>query len=153
MNCKPKPKKAFTLIELLVVIAIIAILVVLIIMALNAARQRARDSKRRTDLRSVQTGLELYNDTSGSYPQVATYTLLKGQLENANQDYGFDVGDMPDDPLNTGTHVYGYNNGNSGIDYALGVRELEGAAGTNDTVCGVIWEHCVGTDMDIVPAN
>ena len=147
-------KKAFTLIELLVVIAIIAILVVLIILALNAARQRARDSQRRSDLRTVQTGLELYNDTNGAYPTSAGYDPeLKTALASA--DYGFDAAaDVPDDPLNTDNHVYGYISGASGQDYALGVLELESAPGTNDTSCGAgVWEHCVGTDMALVPVN
>jgi general secretion pathway protein G len=67
---KNKKNKGFTLVELLVVIAIIAILVVLILVALGVARQKARDSQRKTDLHSIQTALELYaDDHGGVYPQ------------------------------------------------------------------------------------
>lgn len=67
-------KKGFTLIELLVVIAIIGLLSTLAVVALGSARQKARDSKRLSDLKQVQTALELYYTDNNSYP-VATVTL------------------------------------------------------------------------------
>jgi len=63
-----KNKRGFTLIELLVVIAIIGLLSTLSILALNSARARARDAKRVSDVKQIQTALEMcYNDT-GDYP-------------------------------------------------------------------------------------
>jgi type II secretion system protein G len=67
-------KKGFTLIELLVVIAIIGLLSTLAVVALGSARQKARDSKRLSDLKQVQTALELYYTDNNSYP-VVTVTL------------------------------------------------------------------------------
>lgn len=67
-------KKGFTLIELLVVIAIIGLLSTLAVVALGSARQKARDSKRLSDLKQVQTALELYYTDNNSYP-VDTVTL------------------------------------------------------------------------------
>ncbi len=61
-------KKGFTLIELLVVIAIIGLLSTLSVVALGSAREKARDSKRLSDIKQVQTALELYYTDQGSYP-------------------------------------------------------------------------------------
>ncbi|HBU06665.1 MAG TPA: hypothetical protein DEB09_01115 [Candidatus Magasanikbacteria bacterium] len=61
-------KKGFTLIELLVVIAIIGLLSTLAVVALGSAREKARDSKRLSDLKQVQTALELNYTDNGSYP-------------------------------------------------------------------------------------
>jgi len=65
----PKTKKGFTLIELLVVIAIIGLLATLSVVALNNARERARDSRRVSDIKQIQTALELYFNANDSYPE------------------------------------------------------------------------------------
>ena len=64
-----KHRKGFTLIELLVVIAIIGLLSTLAVVALGSAREKSRDSKRVSDLRVVQTALELYFSDKNAYPQ------------------------------------------------------------------------------------
>lgn len=63
-----KGKFGFTLIELLVVISIIGILSTLILANFNAARERARDANRKSDLRQVQSGLRLYYNDGGQFP-------------------------------------------------------------------------------------
>lgn len=70
-----KKSKGFTLMELLVVIAIIALLVVLIIAGLSAARSRARDSRRKQDIRSIQTGLAVYYGDNQQYPDKPNYLI------------------------------------------------------------------------------
>ena len=65
-------KKGFTLIELLVVIAIIGLLSTLSILALNSARARARDAKRISDVRQIQTALEMYYNENNDYPASTT---------------------------------------------------------------------------------
>lgn len=51
---------AFTLIELLVVIAIIGMLSALLLPNYMSARERVRDSQRKSDLRQIQKAFELY---------------------------------------------------------------------------------------------
>lgn len=58
----------FTLIELLVVITIIGLLSSIVMASLNSARVKARDAKRKAELRQIATALELYYDAYGKYP-------------------------------------------------------------------------------------
>ncbi len=69
-----KNKKGFTLIELLVVIAIIGLLATLSVVALNNARERARDSRRVSDIKQIQTALELYFNAEDEYPPTGDIT-------------------------------------------------------------------------------
>lgn len=62
-------KKAFTLIELLVVISIIGILAVLTLIGLRAARVKAEDVHRKSDLRSIGNSLQSYAaENNEKYP-------------------------------------------------------------------------------------
>ncbi|MFA4942945.1 MAG: FISUMP domain-containing protein [Patescibacteria group bacterium] len=71
----PQPKKAFTLIELLVVIAIIGLLATVSVIALNNARSKSRDAKRVSEIKQIQTALELYYNDQNRYPLTAEFTL------------------------------------------------------------------------------
>lgn len=73
-----KQQKGFTLIELLVVIAIIGLLSTLAVVSLNNARQKSRDAKRLSDIKQVQTALELYYNDNNGYP-----TALGSQIGSA----------------------------------------------------------------------
>ena len=94
--------RGFTLVELLVVIAIIGVLATMLLLQFGVARQRARDAKRIADVNQVRTGVELYFDDNGQYPQVATYAALSTFLAPKYLVL------LPLDPLNNSPHVYNY---------------------------------------------
>lgn len=65
----------FTLIELLIVIVIIGILAALLMSNFVLVRQRARDGQRKSDLRQIQSALELYRADQSTYPTGTSGTI------------------------------------------------------------------------------
>ena len=115
-------KSAFTLIELLVVISIIAVLSTLSMVSLNSARQKARDTRRVSDIKQIQTALEMYalNRSDGLYP-VTSSANIQGLCLDENGLSTSCVGSVfmkkiPTNPTPSGTN-YLYNS--NGTDYSL----------------------------------
>ncbi|MDD4412907.1 MAG: type II secretion system protein [Patescibacteria group bacterium] len=139
---KFKDQKGFTLIELLVVIVIIGILATLTTVALSTARVKARDAKRISDIKQMQTALELYYNEENTYPP--TSALAVGQALVGAQSLKTFMGKIPAGP-NTG-ETYTYAQINGGTSYTLGytlekpVNEF--AAGTAVALPGSINNQC-----------
>jgi len=124
-----KRVKGFTLIELLVVIVIIGILATLATVTLSSARAKARDARRVSDVKQIQTALELYYNDASSYP-ASTLVVSNAALVYGTTTY---MAKIPSDPLlHIGTAdstncpagtlpsgSYGYAQQSSGSSYSI----------------------------------
>lgn len=66
-------QRGFTLIELLVVVAIIGVLASVVLASLDNARAGSRDTARLSEIRQIQTALEMYHNDHGEYPDERSY--------------------------------------------------------------------------------
>ncbi len=66
-----KRNQGFTIVELLIVIVVIGILALLVITTYSGIQSKARNSKRSSDVKSIQTHLEAYFSGPGNYPSRA----------------------------------------------------------------------------------
>lgn len=94
-----KSVRGFTLIELLVVIAIIAILIALLLPAVQQAREAARRSQCRNNLKQIGLALHNYHDTHRVFPQLA---FAKPNAGNPSW------GDLPWEGFGPGTMILPY---------------------------------------------
>jgi len=98
-------KKGFTLVEVIVVIAIIGILASFLVGAFTGIKRTTRDAQRKTDLRSIQSALEIYRSDKGNYPASSPISSCGGSWTESSTVY---IQTIPCDPLG-GVYTYNYN--------------------------------------------
>lgn len=143
-------KNGFTLIELLVVVSIIGILTSLLVVNYQNARDRARDAQRKSDFRSLKSGLRLYYNDFQVHPNSSS-----GQIVGCGEDkksqtvcsWGSKwelagtlyMNQLPQDPLNSENYVYSYAMTGGGENFRL-ITLLENvsdpAIGDSQKRCG-----------------
>lgn len=121
-HAKQNTQKGFTLIELLVVIAIIGLLSSVILASLNGARKKGRDARRLSDIKQLQTALELYydNQSAPAYPSA---------LSSLATEY---IAAVPTDPATGATYAYAVSS--DGLYYCIGAT-MEATVPTPADTC------------------
>lgn len=117
-------QKGFTLIELLIVVAIIGILSTLLMTNFIGIRQRARDAQRKSDIRQIQSALELYRSDTGSYPTSTAGNTLTSVACPTASSFTYSgttyMQQIPCDPLGSSYyHAGSYYYSSNGSTYTL----------------------------------
>ena len=149
MENKQNHKKGFTLIELLVVVAIMGMLAALAVVSLNNARQRARDARRVSDIKQIQTALELYFLDNATYPATDTtdYGYISGDCLSSGVGFADDCADtvymavVPNNPKP-------YDDGATPC-----AKEYSDYLYTRDNTTTYSIKYCVGTAIGQIDAG
>jgi prepilin-type N-terminal cleavage/methylation domain-containing protein len=119
-----KKQRGFTIVELLIVIVVIGILATLVIVTFTGIQQKARDTKRKTDINALDSHTEAFYAQNGYYP---TYAHLTDATWRSTNMKGLDPSALTDPKggaiasgAGDGTH-YGYN--------------VTCSSGTDETTC------------------
>jgi len=100
-----KKQGGFTFVELLVVITIIAILTGAAVVSFTNTNRRSRDTRRRLDIESIRSALELCRTEAGAYP-LSIYPGISCDGETY-------LSDTPEDPKTAGIYTYAQSSATS----------------------------------------
>jgi type IV pilus assembly protein PilE len=168
MSKKTVGQRGFTIVELLIVIVVIAVLATLPVAAYSGMQQRARDTQRVSDMKTIVKGLEMYKTLTGNYPTASTTNVISGwEASSINPSQFLSslktssiMSSVPVDPVNnstTDTHgmlyrYYKYSAGSNGCDstrgayYVLVVGDAESSSSQLSTSPGF---QCSGRNWSI----
>ncbi|MFH1522934.1 MAG: type II secretion system protein GspG [Patescibacteria group bacterium] len=100
---------------ILFVIFFVSIISTIAVVALNNARLKSRDARRISDIKQVQTALELYYNDNDKYPVVDSWKELAREIRK-KPTY---MSSLPQDPLGRDKYRYTYQSRDSGQDYLI----------------------------------
>jgi general secretion pathway protein G len=124
-------QSGFTLIEIMVVVVILAVLGALVVPKILENVDKARVTRAQSDIRAIQTALDLYRLDNFKYPttEQGLQALVKQPVDPTITNYrsGGYLGSMPKDPWN---NPYQYiSPGADGRDYEITTYGRDGKPG------------------------
>lgn len=125
-----KKYAGFTLVELLVVISIIAILMGLSFFGLQGARQSSRDSRRKADLESIRSGIEIYKSDCNTYPLTLSTSLVGNGSNSSCLVANTYISSVPADPT-TPARAYRYSSNGTTYEICASLEQ-----GSGSVTCG-----------------
>lgn len=106
--CMPRYGAGFTMVELLIVVVVLALLTVVSGVAYTATMRTSRDGRRKVDIETIRSALEIYRADNSTYPvtypeSVSTAVTLRSVLDPVS---GKKYISMPKDPKTGDDYVY-----------------------------------------------
>lgn len=128
-----KRNSGFTIVELLIVIVVIGILALLVITTYSGIQAKARNSKRSSDVATIQTQLEAYFQNSGHYPSLTDMNDTSWLATNMKS---LDTGALID-PSNASQSTTLANSASPSKQYGYVVTASDGSTSceADDTAC------------------
>lgn len=151
-----KLQKGFTLVELLVVMMIIGVLFAILMVNFKGVKERTRDGQRKSDLRQIQSALELYRADQGRYPDSPLPTC--GSSLTGGSPPTTYIQKVPCDPLSAASYQYS----SSGTSYCLRTcldntndseRDQIKYGSDNPSITGCTLSNCLGETKSFTLQN
>lgn len=128
-------KKGFTLLELLIVISIIGILVTVATASYSSSQKKARNSRRMSDMKSVQNAAEqYYADNNAAYPPDTSFGdeyLPSGWPNDPKSSFTYEYTPSPAAPASATSYI--------------ACAQMEGANGNATSATGTDYPTTGGT--------
>jgi prepilin-type N-terminal cleavage/methylation domain-containing protein len=106
-------RKGFTFIELLVSVTIVAVLLAIGMVSYSTVNRKSRDAKRKADMQSIRSALEICRSNTGIYPTTASFPTTSAPI--LCSDGASVMSTLPSDPNGS---FYSYTR-NSNTTYTL----------------------------------
>ena len=144
-----RSQTGFTLVELLIVVAIIGLLATGVLMVMNPSTyfRNSRDARRKSDLQSIRTAVELFYAGNSSYPTSGLGMQLDLQAIGSGSWVSGSVTYLQKTPVDPSSGAgYCYNKTASGYILCAPVEGTAVGAGTctpTGAALAVSYNHCV----------